>query len=88
MDEEVLPYGYNVAITLAHVLKACGNDISRENIMRQAASIKDLELPMLLPGIKLNTGPGDFAPIEQAKLARFDGQGWVLFGDLIASARR
>jgi branched-chain amino acid transport system substrate-binding protein len=87
LDDQFNAYGYSVAMTLAHVLKNCGNDLSRENIMRQAANIRDLELPMLLPGIKLNTGPTDFAPIEQAKLARFDGQGWVLFGDLIASDR-
>jgi len=87
LDDQFNAYGYNVAKTLEHVLKACGNDLSRENIMRQSASIKDLELPMLLPGIKLNTSPTDFAPIEQARLARFDGAGWVLFGDLIASDR-
>ena len=56
--------------------------------MRQAANIRELELPMLLPGIRLNTGPDDFAPIEQAKLARFDGERWTLFGELIASSRR
>ena len=87
LDDQFNAYGYSVAMTLAQVLKACGADLSRENIMRQAAAIKDLELPMLLPGIKLNTSPTDFAPIEQARLARFDGTGWVLFGDLIASDR-
>jgi branched-chain amino acid transport system substrate-binding protein len=88
LDDQFNAYGYNVAITLEQVLKACGNNLSRENIMRQAASIKNLELPMLLPGIRLNTGPDDFAPIEQGKLARFDGERWTLFGDLIASSGR
>jgi branched-chain amino acid transport system substrate-binding protein len=75
-------YGYSVAQTLVHVLKQCGNDLSRENIMRQAASMKDLALPMLLPGIKINTSPTDFAPIEQEQLAKFDGERWVLFGEI------
>jgi branched-chain amino acid transport system substrate-binding protein len=74
-------FGYTVAQGLVHVLKQCGNDLSRANIMKQAASIKDLSLPMLLPGIKVNTGPSDFYPIEQEQLAKFDGERWVLFGE-------
>jgi branched-chain amino acid transport system substrate-binding protein len=74
-------FGYTVAQGLVHVLKQCGNDLSRANIMKQAASIKDLSLPMLLPGIKVNTGPNDFYPIEQEQLAKFDGERWVLFGE-------
>jgi branched-chain amino acid transport system substrate-binding protein len=77
-----------VAILMTHVLKQCGNDLSRENIMKQAASIKDLELPLLLPGIRINTSPTDFAPIEQEQLAKFDGERWVLFGDLFDAFRR
>jgi branched-chain amino acid transport system substrate-binding protein len=76
-------YGYNVSMGLIALLKQCGNDLTRENIMKQAASIKNLELPMLLPGIKVNTGPDDFFPIEQMQLMRFDGTQWVLFGDVI-----
>jgi branched-chain amino acid transport system substrate-binding protein len=79
--------GYNAAQTLVQVLKQCGNDLSRENIMRQAANLKDLELPMLLPGIRINTGPDDFAPIKQAQLARFNGETWELFGEVVASTR-
>ncbi|HEX7967726.1 MAG TPA: ABC transporter substrate-binding protein [Stellaceae bacterium] len=75
-------YGYLVAQTLVQVLKQCGDDLSRENIMRQAANL-DLELPMLLPGIKIHTAPGDFYPIKQMRLARFDGKQWVLFGEVI-----
>ncbi len=76
-------YAYSVAQTLVHVLKQAGNDLSRANVMKQAANIKDLSLPMLLPGIKINTSPTDFFPIEQEQLARYDGSRWVLFGELI-----
>jgi branched-chain amino acid transport system substrate-binding protein len=76
-------YGYNGGILLVHLLKQCGADLSRENIMRQAANIKDLELPMLLPGVKVNTSPENFYPIRQMQLAKFDGENWVVFGDLI-----
>ncbi len=76
-------YGYTVAQTLVHVLKQCGDDLTRENVMKQAASIKNLELPMLLPGIKINTSPTDFAPIGQMQLESFDGQNWVLHGSVM-----
>jgi len=78
-------YGYSVAMTLVQVLKQCGKDVTRENIMKQAANIKDLTLPMLLPGIKVSTSATDFSPIKQMQLARFDGKTWVLFGDVISS---
>jgi len=81
-------YGYSVAQTLVYVLKQCGNDLSRENIMRQAASIKDLTIPMLLPGIKINTSPTDFAPIEQEQLAKFDGERWALFGEMYDASKK
>jgi len=70
---------------LVHVLKACGDDLTRENIMRQAANIKDLEIPLLLPGIKVNTSPTNFYPIRAEQLARFEGDHWTLFGDLISA---
>ena len=76
-------YGYAAAQTLVQVLKQCGDDLTRENIMRQAANLKNLEIPVLLSGIKINTSPTDFYPIEQLQLARFDGKRWVLFGELI-----
>ena len=81
-------YGYSVAQTLVHVLKQCGNDLSRENVMRQAANIKDLPLPMLLPGIKINTSPTDFAPIEQEQLAKFNGEIWATFGELVDASKK
>jgi branched-chain amino acid transport system substrate-binding protein len=81
-------YGYTVTQTIVHVLKQCGNDLSRENIMRQAANIKDLALPLLLPGIKINTSPTDYYPIEQEQLARFDGERWVLFGEVFDASKK
>ncbi len=81
-------YGYTVAQGLVHVLKNCGNDLTRENIMKQAASIKDLELPGLLPGIKVNTSATDFAPISSVQLMRFKGETWERFGDIISVRRR
>ena len=77
-------YGYTVAQDLVHVLKACGDDLTRENVMKQAASIKDLELGGLLPGIKVNTSATDFAPISQLQLMKFKGETWDLFGDIIS----
>jgi len=76
-------YAYAVAQTLVHVLKQCGDNLTRENVMRQAASIRDLELPLLLPGIKINTSPTDYRPIRKVQLQRFDGKEWVRFGDLL-----
>jgi ABC-type branched-subunit amino acid transport system substrate-binding protein len=87
IEDQFNAYGYSVAMTLVQVLKQCGNDLTRENIMRQAASLKNLELPMLLPGIKVNTSPNDFAPIDQEQLARFNGERWEIFGDVVASQR-
>jgi branched-chain amino acid transport system substrate-binding protein len=81
-------YGYTAAQGLVQVLKQCGNDLSRENIMKQAASIKGLSLPMLLPGVKVNTGPTDFYPIEQEQLAKFDGERWVLFGEIYDASKK
>ena len=83
LDDHFNVLGYSAAQTMVQVLKQCGNDLSRENIMRQAANLKNLELPMLLPGIRINTSPTDYAPIKQQQLARFDGQRWVTFGEVI-----
>ncbi|MFL6814919.1 MAG: ABC transporter substrate-binding protein [Bradyrhizobium sp.] len=77
-------YAYTVAQGLVHVLKACGDNLTRDNIMKQAASIKDLELGGLLPGVKVNTSPSDFAPISQLQLMKFKGEKWDLFGDVIS----
>src|SRR4030088_2002493 len=73
---------YNSAMALEAVLKACGEDLSTENILKQAYSIKDLELPMLLPGIKVSTSPTDHVPVEQMQFMRFNGKTWERFGEL------
>jgi branched-chain amino acid transport system substrate-binding protein len=72
--------GYTIAQALVQVLKQCGDDLSRENVVRQAANLKGVELPMLLPGIKIDTGPSDYAPFEQLWLQKFDGKQWAVFG--------
>ncbi|MCP4620453.1 MAG: ABC transporter substrate-binding protein [Bradyrhizobium sp.] len=77
-------YGYIVAQGLVHVLKNCGDNLTRENVMKQAAGIKDLELGGLLPGVKVNTSATDFAPISQLQLMKFKGQTWELFGDVLS----
>ena len=74
---------YNSAMVLEAVLKACGDDLSTENILKQAYSIHDLELPMLLPGIKVNTSPTDHVPVDQMQFMRFNGKTWDRFGDLL-----
>jgi branched-chain amino acid transport system substrate-binding protein len=76
-------YGYTVTQTLVHVLKASGDDLTRANVMKQAASIKDLELGGMLPGIKINTSATDFAPISAVQLVRFKGEAWDRFGNII-----
>lgn len=76
-------YAYTLASLLVHVLERCGDDLTRANVMRQAAALKDLTLPLLLPGIRINTGPADYSPIEQVRLLRFDGDRWRLFGEVV-----
>jgi branched-chain amino acid transport system substrate-binding protein len=78
-------YGYAAAQTMVKVLQMCGDDLTRENVMKQAASLKDFEPDTLLPGIKINTAPDNFAPIEQLQMMRFKGRKWELFGDVISS---
>jgi branched-chain amino acid transport system substrate-binding protein len=76
-------FGYMQSSILMQVLKQCGNDLTRENIMRQAANLKNVEIPILLPGIKVNTSPSDYYPLEQQMMAKFDGKEWKTFGDLL-----
>ncbi|WP_407157991.1 ABC transporter substrate-binding protein [Bradyrhizobium sp. STM 3557] len=83
IDNSVL-YGYGAAQTLVKVLQMCGDDLTRANVMKQAASLKDFAPDTLLPGITINTSPTDFAPIEQLQMMRFKGEQWVLFGDIIS----
>jgi branched-chain amino acid transport system substrate-binding protein len=76
--------GYGVAQTMVQVLKQCGDNLTRENVMKQAANLKDFRTEVLLPGIKINTSPSHFAPISQLQLMQFKGERWVLFGDTIS----
>jgi len=76
-------WGYSQAQTMEQVLKQCGDDLTRENVIKQAANLKELQLPMLLPGIKINTSPTDYFPIEQVQLMKFDGKQWVRFGEIM-----
>jgi branched-chain amino acid transport system substrate-binding protein len=78
--------GYTYAQTMVTVLKACGNNLTRENVMKQTASIHELKLPMLLPDITLSTSANDFNPIKQMQLRRFDGTTWKLFGELMSAS--
>jgi branched-chain amino acid transport system substrate-binding protein len=81
-DDSNYMIGYNDAMMLVQTLRQCGNDLSRENIMRQAANLRDLELPGLLPGIRINTSPTNYHPIQQLQLMRWDGRLWVRFGEV------
>jgi branched-chain amino acid transport system substrate-binding protein len=69
--------------TVVAVLKQCGDDLTRENIMKQAANIHDLEIDTLLPGVRINTSPTDYAPIKQLQLMKFKGERWELFGPVM-----
>jgi branched-chain amino acid transport system substrate-binding protein len=77
-------YGYLLAQTLVQVLKQCGDELTRENVMRQAANLHDFELGLLLPGIKINTNPNDYFPLEEMQMSRFNGEHGVLFGPVIS----
>jgi branched-chain amino acid transport system substrate-binding protein len=78
-------YAYAVTATMHECLKRCGDELTRANLMKQAASMKDLVVPMLLPGIKINTSPTDFYPIQSVRLQRFKGETWELFGDVLSN---
>ena len=76
-------YGYGAARTLVQVLRQCGDNLTRENVMRQAANLKDFDTGVALPGIRINTGPADYAPIESVQLVRFDGKTWAPIGEVM-----
>ena len=81
-------YGYSVARTLVQVLKQCGDNLTRENVMKQAANLKDFDTGLALPGIRINTSPTDFAPIQAVQLVKFDGKTWGLFGEVLDASSR
>jgi len=76
-------YGYSVGETIAQVLRQCGDNLTRENVMKQAASMRGFRVGTLLPGVAISTSSDDFAPIEAGQLQRFDGKEWVRFGDVV-----
>jgi branched-chain amino acid transport system substrate-binding protein len=79
-------YGYTVSQTLTQVLKQCGDNLTRANVMKEAASLHELKLGTLLPGVTINTGPDDFYPIKQMQMQRFDGERWVAVGPVMSGA--
>jgi len=82
-DDGLNVYGYSVAQTLVKVLEQCGDDLTRDNVMKQATSL-DVQLPMLLPGVKIDTSPTDYRVIKDMQLGRFDGKSWVRFGGIVS----
>ena len=85
-DDSAAMFGYAAAETLAPVLKQCGNDLSRDNVMKQAAALENYQGSILLPGIKINTGRWDFRPIKHLRLVQFDGRSWQPIGDVLETA--
>ena len=85
LEDSSNAYGYAVSSLLHIVLKQCGDDLTRANVMKQAANLKNIQLPMVLEGIKINTSPTDFYPIQAVRLARFKGEKWELFGDILSN---
>lgn len=85
-DDSAALFGYAAAATLAQVLTQCGDDLSRENVMRQAAALEEYQVPVLLPGIRISTGRWDFRPIKQLRLVQFDGRTWQPIGDVVETA--
>jgi branched-chain amino acid transport system substrate-binding protein len=78
-------FGYAVSILMHETLKKCGDDLTRDNVMKQAANFQQYKLPMLIPGITINTSPTDYYPIQSVKLAKFSGDTWELFGDVMSA---
>jgi branched-chain amino acid transport system substrate-binding protein len=82
--EQPSQHGYVIAQTIVQVLKQCGDELTRERVMRQAANLKDFELGLLLPGIKINTSSNDYFPVEQMRMSKFNGEYGELFGPVIS----
>ncbi|MBW7924089.1 MAG: ABC transporter substrate-binding protein [Burkholderiaceae bacterium] len=88
LNDNTNVYGYTVAQTVVQVLRQAGDDLTRANVMKQAASLKDFTPTTIIPGIRINTSATDFAPIESVQLARFDGKSWVRFGDVMGDVAK
>ena len=85
-NDALYVYGYSAGMTTIACLRQCGNDFSRENLMRQATNMKNVEIPTLLPGIRINTSPTNYHTIGQVQMMRWDGKSWVLFGEVLSGA--
>jgi ABC-type branched-subunit amino acid transport system substrate-binding protein len=85
-EDAATVFAYGIAKGLEQVLRQCGDDLTRANIMKQAANLMDLEVPVLLPGIKVNTSPTNFHPIRQMQLQKWEGKNWKLFGSVLSGA--
>ncbi len=85
LSDANLVYAYAVAQTMVQVLQQCGDNLTRENVMKQAASLKDFAPDTLLPGVKINTSATDYAPIEQLRMIQFKAGKWEMFGDIISA---
>jgi ABC-type branched-subunit amino acid transport system substrate-binding protein len=84
-SDSTATFAYMASMLMERILRNCGDDLTRENVLKQATNMKDVELPMLLPGVRVNYAPDDYSPIQQARMARFDGTKWVRFGELISA---
>ncbi|MBS0220165.1 MAG: ABC transporter substrate-binding protein, partial [Proteobacteria bacterium] len=84
-SDSTAAFAYMTSHLIELILRNCGNDLSRQNVLKQATNLHDVELPLLLPGVKVNYTPSDYSPIQQVRMARFDGTKWVRFGDLISA---
>lgn len=84
-SDSTAAFAYMTSHLIERILRNCGNDLSRQNVLKQATTLKDVELPLLLPGVRVNYTPDDYSPIQQVRMARFDGTKWVRFGDLVSA---
>ena len=84
-SDSTAAFAYMTSRLIETILRNCGNDLSRENVLKQATTIENVELPLLLPGIKVGYSPTDYTPIKKGRMARFDGSKWVRFGDLVSA---
>jgi branched-chain amino acid transport system substrate-binding protein len=84
ISDDLNANGYTLAHVLVHILEACGDDLTRDNVMKQAASIHDYRPPLFLPGVAVSTSPDDYAPVKQMQTVKFDGSAWKPFGELIS----
>ena len=85
-DDWSAAYAYSLSQFLVEILKNCGDDLTRENVLKQATNVKDLQLPLFVPGVRMNISPANRLAWRQARMARFDGRKWVFFGDIVHSA--